>query len=179
MHILGLKGMTRRIYTYPSEMGWEPANLLATVGAFVILLGGVLFLANVYRSLHSGELAGPNPWNGSTLEWLADSPPAPYNFPQLPAVESIVPLWDQEQTVVTGLRDDRREALVTSLMDGAPQHRFVLPGPSIWPFLTALGASIGLSGSVFQFAWYYVAMVLAGIGLVGWFWPRPPLALEP
>ncbi|MDQ6679317.1 MAG: cytochrome c oxidase subunit I [Acidobacteriota bacterium] len=181
MHILGLKGMTRRVYTYAAEMGWQPANLLATAGAFVILTGGILFIVNVVRSLRQGAVAGSNPWDASTLEWAADSPPARYNFVNLPVVDSVTPLWDapEQRTVVTGTRNDRREVLATSLMDGAPQFRLVLPGPSIWPFLTALGFGIGLSGSVFQFGWYYLAMALGAIGLVGWFWPRPPLELEP
>ena len=71
-----------------------------------------------------------------------------------------------------GLRDDRREVLVTTLMDAAPHHRYVLPGSSMFPFLTALGFAIGLTGSVFQFSWYYVAAGLGTIGLLGWFWPR-------
>ena len=181
MHLLGLKGMPRRVYTYPTEMGWQPSNVLATFGAFVILSGGILFLVNVSRSLRRGALAGGNPWAASTLEWAAASPPARYNFVNLPVVESLTPLWASadQRSVVTGLRNDRREALATSLMDGVPQFRIVLPGPSPWPFLTALGFGIGLSGSVFQFGWYFVAMVLGGIGLVGWFWPRSPLELEP
>ena len=68
MHLLGLDGMTRRIYTYSSERGWEPANLIATIGAFVILTGGILFLVNVPQ-LAEGAIAGDNPWNASTLEW--------------------------------------------------------------------------------------------------------------
>ncbi len=181
MHILGLKGMTRRVYTYPAEMGWQPANLLATVGAFIILTGGILFLVNVSRSLRSGSAAGDNPWDASTLEWAAASPPANYNFVHLPVVASLTPLWEPkaEQAIVTGLRNDRREALVTTVNDAEPQSRMVLPGPSIWPFLTALGFSFGLAGSVFYFWWYYIALVLGGIGLVGWFWPNRPLELEP
>jgi hypothetical protein len=55
----------------------------------------------------------------------------------------------------------------------------VLPGASIWPFVTAVGLTIGLAGSVFAFSWYYVAAVLGAIGLIGWFWPRRSLELEP
>jgi cytochrome c oxidase subunit I len=181
MHLLGLNGMTRRIYTYPAEMGWQPGNLLATVGALVILIGGVIFIINVLRSLNAGAIAGDDPWDAGTLEWAAASPPANYNFVHLPVVTALYPLWApaEERAVVTGLRTDRREVVATTLMDGAPQFRMVLPGPSIWPFLAALGFSIGLSGSVFQFWWYYVALILGGVGLVGWFWPRPPLELEP
>jgi cytochrome c oxidase subunit 1 len=174
MHILGLHGMTRRIYTYPAEMGWGPANLVATIGACIIALGGALFLYNVFSSLRAGAQADSNPWDAGTLEWAVPSPPPPYGFQNLPVATGRCPLWTQpdERILVTGLRDDRRELVVTTSMDAAPEHRLVQPRDSIWPFLTAVGAGIGLTGSVFNFGWYYVALTLAGIGLLGWFWPR-------
>ena len=152
MHILGLKGMTRRIYTYPPEMRWGALNLLATWGACVIALGGVLFLINVFWSRKAGQIAGDNPWNAGTLEWAAASPPENYNFDYLPVLTSRYPLWvpKEDLTVVTGLRNDRREVLVTTLMDAKPHHRYVLPGPSIWPLLTAIGVTVGFAGSVFN-----------------------------
>jgi cytochrome c oxidase subunit 1 len=174
MHILGLKGMTRRIYTYPSEMGWGAANMIATAGALIILVGGLLFLANVVRSLRKGRTAPPNPWDAASLEWAADSPPAPYNFEYLPVVNSGQPLWDppEERTVITGLRDDRREMLVTKLMDAEPQHRYAVPGPSIWPLITTILVTVGLIISIFNFTGYYYGAALTTVGFVGWFWPR-------
>src|SRR4051794_2955566 len=174
MHILGLKGMTRRIYTYPAEMGWEQGNALATVGATIIALGGIVFILNAINSLRHGDVAGANPWDGGTLEWAAPSPPPNYNFVNLPAATSRYPLWSEpkERVVVTGLRDDRREVLVTTLMDAEPHHRYVLPSSSIWPFLTAALVSIALIGSIFQFSYYYLGLVLGFIGLLGWFWPH-------
>ncbi|HWE49418.1 MAG TPA: cytochrome c oxidase subunit I [Bryobacteraceae bacterium] len=174
MHVLGLKGMTRRIYTYPSEMGWDPANAIATVGAFLIAIGGIVFIANVLRSLRVGENAGANPWESGTLEWGSPSPPPNYNFAFPPVATGRYPLWGakEDRTVVTGLGSTRREVLVTTLMDAEPCFRYVLPGPSIWPLVTAVLLSVGLIGSVFQFQWYYVAMVLGSVGFVGWFWPR-------
>jgi cytochrome c oxidase subunit I len=174
MHILGLKGMTRRIYTYPSEMGWQSGNALATAGALVILAGGILFITNVLVSRKHGAIAGPNPWDAGTLEWAAASPPANYNFVRLPAATSRYPLWveDRERIEVTGLRTDRREVLVTTTTDAEPHHRYVLPTSTIWPLITALLLTIALIGSVFKFQWYYVGIVLGTIGFVGWFWPR-------
>ncbi|MBZ5583289.1 MAG: cytochrome c oxidase subunit I [Acidobacteriia bacterium] len=167
MHILGLKGMTRRIYTYPAEMGWGPANALATVGACIILIGGIVFIANALASRVHGEIAGPDPWDGGTLEWAADSPPRNYNFVNLPVATSRYPMWTppEERVVVTGVRHDRREALVTTLMDAEPP---------IWPFITALLLGLGLVGATFRFSWYYPAFGATGIGLIGWFWPRRP-----
>jgi cytochrome c oxidase subunit 1 len=70
------------------------------------------------------------------------------------------------------MRSDRREILVTGFMDGQPEHRWVLPGSSIWPFVTGTGLGIGLVFAVFKFSGYYLASALGSIGLTGWFWPR-------
>src|SRR6201996_3620289 len=181
MHILGLKGMTRRIYTYPTEMGWGPANHLATIGAGIIALGGIVFIANVLLSRKRGQIAGDDPWDADTLEWPAASPPANYNFEYLPVATSRSPLWDspEERTIVTGFRNDRREVLVTTLMDAEPHHRYVLPKPSVWPLLTAIAVTVGFAGSVFN-GWYiFWGAGMTGIALIGWFWPRRPLELKP
>jgi len=181
MHWLGMLGMTRRVYTYIPGLGWENANLAATTGAFVILCGGLIFIANALRSRGSGERAENDPWEASTLEWEAESPPAPYNFPNLPVITSRAPLWTPacERGIVIGLRENRREILITEVLGTEPHHRSVQPAPSLWPLLTALGFSIGLTGSIFGFSWYYVASVLGMIGLVGWFWPERPLEVDP
>ncbi len=174
MHILGLKGMPRRVYTYPPEVGWGFISQLATVGAFVIAIGGVMFLVNVFTSRKSGAIAGNNPWDADSLEWAASSPPPNYNFEYLPGATSRSPLWvpREERTFVTGLRTDRREVLVTTLMDAEPHHRYVLPESSIWPFITAIAASITFIGSVFN-PWYIISgSILIFFGLLGWFWPR-------
>ncbi len=181
MHILGLKGMPRRIYTYSPEMGWGPANMLATIGACVIAIGGIIFIANVLWSRKSGKIAGNNPWEADSLEWAAASPPKNYNFEYLPVVTSRYPLWTppEDRVIVTGLRNDRREVLVTTLMDAQPDHRYVLPPPSIWPFLAGIAVTIGFAGSLFN-EWYITwGSILTGITLIGWFWPRRPVELRP
>ncbi|HLG97406.1 MAG TPA: cytochrome c oxidase subunit I [Bryobacteraceae bacterium] len=181
MHLLGLKGMPRRIYTYSAEMGWEPANMLATIGACTIALGGIVFMVNVIRSRKRGRVAGPDPWDASTLEWATASPPENFNFVRLPVVSSRTPMWTpaQDRVTVVGLRNDRREGLVTTLVDAQPHRRFVFAGPSIWPFLAAIGVTIGLAGSIVQFSWYYVAAALGTIAFIGWFWPRRPFEVQP
>ncbi|HEX6511085.1 MAG TPA: cytochrome c oxidase subunit I [Chloroflexota bacterium] len=94
MHLLGIEGMPRRVYTFPAGMGWDGANLLATVGAFIMGLSVLIFLANVFGSMRSGRPAGDNPWEAWTLEWATSSPPPPYNFATIPTVTSRRPLWD-------------------------------------------------------------------------------------
>ena len=93
MHIVGLTGMPRRIFTYASGQGWDTMNLLATIGAFLIASSIMVFLINFFRSMKSGEIATDNPWGGSTLEWATSSPPPPYNFKHIPIITGRDPLW--------------------------------------------------------------------------------------
>jgi cytochrome c oxidase subunit I+III len=157
MHQLGLQGMPRRVYTYPAEMGCA-----------------LLFVVNVLWSLRHGATAGDNPWSAPSLEWATSSPPPPYNFLHLPTVRGREPLWEEawdEAPVIVGLRTDRREMLVTRLMDAAPDHREIQPNPSIWPFLLALASGIGFCGVIFT-PWGLPAGILAAtVVLIGWFWP--------
>jgi cytochrome c oxidase subunit I len=96
MHLLGLFGMPRRIYTYPADMGWNDLNLLASIGAFVIAVGIMIFLYNLIFSLKNGEKSGDDPWDAFTLEWDTTSPPKKYNFLTLPIVRSRRPFFDKK-----------------------------------------------------------------------------------
>jgi cytochrome c oxidase subunit 1 len=94
MHIPGILGMPRRIYTYEPGRGWEVWNLIVTIGAFIQLIAITLFLVNLIRSLYKGNPAGSDPWDAWTLEWVTASPPPVYNFATEPIVRSRRPLWD-------------------------------------------------------------------------------------
>ncbi len=96
MHILGLLGMPRRIYTYPGNLGWNEMNLLQTVGAFTLGTAIMVFFWNLIISLRSGEPAGDDPWDAFTLEWDTTSPPAHYNFETIPTVRSRRPFYDKK-----------------------------------------------------------------------------------
>jgi heme/copper-type cytochrome/quinol oxidase subunit 1 len=93
-HVLGARGMPRRVFTYPAIPGWSTLNLISTIGAFVLGTSVVVFLWNVAASLRHGAAAGDNPWNAWTLEWATTSPPPPHNFDRVPAVRGRRPLWD-------------------------------------------------------------------------------------
>src|SRR6266705_3217662 len=96
MHIMGLLGMPRRIYTYPGNLGWNELNLIATIGAFTIGIAILVFVWNFIVTLRSGKEAGPDPWDAFTLEWDTESPPKPYNFLEIPNVRSRRPFYDKK-----------------------------------------------------------------------------------
>src|SRR5690606_7528998 len=93
MHISGLLGMPRRVYTYPEGLGWEPYNMISTLGAYVLAAGFLVLVIDLLLNFRpSGAGGGGNPWNAGTLEWL---PSGLYQTRSIPIVRSLVPLWDQ------------------------------------------------------------------------------------
>ena len=174
MHILGLQGMPRRVYTYQPEMGWGSLNLLATVGAVILALSFALFVWNLITSARHGEVAGDNPWDAGTLEWATTSPPPPQNFSRIPLVTSREPLWAERQTlpVIGGLAVDDRQLVVTTVTEARADLRESSPEPSIWPLLAAIAVSVLFVGSIFT-PWAVVwGSIPVAIALVGWFWPK-------
>jgi cytochrome c oxidase subunit 1 len=173
MHLLGLYGMPRRVYTYTHEMGWGDLNLLSTIGAFLFALSFALMLANIVSSLRGGARAGPNPWDAPTLEWATDSPPPPFNFAMIPVVDHRDPLWANrsEFAVVSGLSVERRELLSSSVIAAEPEIREASPRPSLWPLISAIATTIFFIGSIFT-PWAVVwATPPLALALLGWFWP--------
>jgi cytochrome c oxidase subunit 1 len=185
MHLLGLSGMPRRVYTYPADMGWNTNNLLATIGAVVLAAGVLVFVINVVRALTRGATAGDDPWGGETLEWATASPPPGGNFAQPPVVAARSPMWESGGIAgaVHGLSARVPEALVTTAIDALPDHRVAYPTPTIWPFASAIFTSIMLIASIFT-PWAVVwGTIPIAIALTIWFWPskhetREHLALE-
>jgi cytochrome c oxidase subunit I+III len=173
MHLLGLHGMPRRMWTYPSGMGWSDLNLISSVGAATIGISILLFLVNVVRTHWRGEPAGRDPWGGGTLEWSTTSPPPPHNFDAIPVVHGRDPLWEPSRSpaFVRGLAADAREVLVTTALDAEPDLRPLFPQPSIWPFVSAIATTVLFIGSVFTpwaIVWGSVPVVIT---LTAWFWP--------
>jgi cytochrome c oxidase subunit I+III len=172
MHLLGLDGMPRRIYTYAASTHWGRLNFVATLGAVTLAVSMVVFLVNVATSWRRGRVASANPWHGASLEWAAASPPAPYNFVHTPVVASAHPLWDTEDElpVVTGLRTDRREVLITTTFEAQPDARHTSPRGSIWPLYLALCMGVVFIGSIFRPYWVLIGIGISCIGLFGWGW---------
>jgi len=174
MHLSGLLGMPRRVYTYPAGLGLEVPNLLSTLGTFILAAAVVLFVVNGLISLYRGVIAGPNPWGAASLEWATSSPPPVYNFEHIPVVESDTPLWDVEGElpVVTGLRVDEKEILLTTVVAAAPDLREPVPAASLWPLIGAMAVGIVFVASIFS-PWALVfGLVPCGIAFAAWFWPK-------
>lgn len=182
MHIAGLMGMPRRVYTYPAGMGLEVPNLLSSIGGLVVAVAVLLFVINMVSSLARGAKTEPNPWGAATLEWAAASPPAPYNFAHIPMVNGPAPLWDSPDClpVVHGLRVDDRELLLTTVLDAVPDLREPSAQPSPWPLIAAVAVTVLFVSSIFSPWAVVIGSVPATIALIAWFWPksRAP-SLEP
>ncbi|MCP2015044.1 cytochrome c oxidase subunit I+III [Deinococcus sp. HSC-46F16] len=140
-YILGLLGMPRRYYTYPAgNFAWTELNFISTIGALVLLAGGIVMVWNILQSLRRPITASNNPWGGFTLEWTAASPPAAYNFAhEFPTTfPTERPLYDWEKSGQT-----------LTPVDPKSIH---LPQDSIWPFMTAL--SLLLMGYGLSYGWF-------------------------
>lgn len=180
MHIVGLLGMPRRIYTFHEGLGWGVYNLISTVGAFVFALGVLVSLANFFVSRARPHPAGANPWEAGTLEWATDSPPGVFNFATMPVVTGRYPLWrarheeGQEADpggVVLAPEDEEEQTLGTAGLDARFEEVLDMPGPSYWPGALAVGLLVLFVGLLAR----SMIMGLVGTGLVvvslcGWHW---------
>jgi cytochrome c oxidase subunit 1 len=174
MHMLGLDGMPRRIYTYPVGRGWDFWNMVSTIGAFTIAVSIAVFIVNVLRTMKKPADAGPDPWDARTLEWTIPSPPPEYNFEHIPVVQARDPLWHQK--LLRRFSPARAEQLEPP---GEEAHEHIhMPGPSFYPIITALGLPIMGFGIIYQhnthamFGLIAAGVVVLLLGAFGW-------ALEP
>ncbi len=186
MHFLGVDGMARRTWTYSAYQGWGMWNMIATVGAFMMAVGTLVFLYNAIRSLRHGEVAGEDPWDGATLEWTIPSPPPVYNFAVEPTVRSRDPFWllKRRPQAVEAEDDTARISIlgknvaVAEVEEEHPTEERVeervatgdihLPNPSFFPMITALGLTLAAAGLVYGIPLSVVGLVYLLVGIGGW-----------
>lgn len=177
MHILGLLGMPRRVYTYEDNPTWNELNFFVTVGAFVLGFSVLLFLINAAFSTWRGDAAGPTPWEAGTLEWSVSSPPPPYNFAVLPEVHSTEPLWDPPLPEGAGtprtmaLAEDRHTARA-SILAAESEAILHMPEDSPWPLLLAIFTLLLAVGLLYDNTpAIVIGIILNIVILVAWNWP--------
>ena len=174
MHLSGLYGMPRRVYTYLPGIGWDTPNLLSTIGAYILGIGLLLFVINVVRSVLRGMPATDNPWDGGTLEWATTSPAQSYNFATLPVVESRYPVWETPSLLNSyefAESLERREQLGTSALDAEPEMRVILNGDSIIPFIAAIILILQFVSQMWSLTFVVVFTVIFLFAMAAWFWP--------
>jgi cytochrome c oxidase subunit 1/cytochrome c oxidase subunit I+III len=178
MHISGLLGMPRRVYTYSESLGVTGANLTSTIGSYIFAIGILLTLWNLVRSRMLKVPAGDNPWGAASLEWLTSSPPASYNFAHIPTVTSGVPLWDGGYAAGPA-HDSARLTPVTTALDADPQPPVLLPAENLWSVViafTMLIACVGLL--VHSYLWLAIGVATTLGCAARWLWPTTARVAE-
>jgi cytochrome c oxidase subunit I+III len=185
MHIAGLLGMPRRVYTYDTALGWDGYNLASSIGAFILALGVLLFIVDAVRTLRKPAGEAGNPWNASTLEWL---PSEDYATRSIPDIRSREPLWDRPELMtevpagqhwLPGTATGRRETIITSPIKARPMYLQVLPTDSWWPFIAAVGTAGFFLLLTIQWS---VVSALCGVtavaAMVIWMWQSDRLPMQ-
>ncbi|WP_375271197.1 cytochrome c oxidase subunit I [Sphingomonas sp.] len=188
MHITGLLGMPRRVFTYPAELGVDGLNLLSTIGSY-LFAGGVLVIV-VDLALSPRRAKAPrNPWNAGTLEWLAHPDDEDWGIRSVPLIESRYPIWDQPNFVANvdegrfflpDAEEGRRETIITTAVDARPAQVIRLGTPSVVPMITAVAL-----GSVFILTTYhlYWAALAGGMATLAavlwWLWSTAEIPEKP
>ncbi len=166
MHVTGLLGMTRRIYTYDANTGWEWFNLVSSIGGFLMAIGFALFTADVLLQFRFGERSRHNPWGAGTLEWATAVPPPSYNFASLPGLDTRSPLKHDPRmpAALAGgrgylgfVRDGRLETLGVEITSGRAEQVVRLPGPTYLPLVSGLLTAVFFLAVLFKL--YIVALV--------------------
>jgi cytochrome c oxidase subunit I+III len=180
MHLTGLRGMPRRVFTYPPGLGLETLNLVSTAGAFVLAAGLAVVFWDLVRPKGREPYARRNPWDAGTLEWTQEMPGRPWGIRSIPEIDSRYPLWDQPNLLrdvdagrfyLPDAEEGKRETIITTAIDARPIQCLRLPGPT---FIT-LGAAV-TTGGFFIFGTYHwwwpalISLFLTAGAIVYWLW---------
>lgn len=179
MHLSGLEGMPRRVFTYPAELGLGGLNMASTIGSFVIAAGVAVIVLDLCRSPWRAK-APRNPWGAGTLEWLAHPEDENWGIRSIPLIESRYPIWDQEDFVrkvdegryfLPDAEEGRRETIITSVLDARPVSVIRLGGPGWLPMLTAFALGGVFILTTYHFYWAALVSGVLTLGLVlAWLW---------
>jgi cytochrome c oxidase subunit I len=180
MHLTGLLGMPRRVFTYSELRQWGDLNMLSTVGAFIFAAGFLLFVWDCVRPKSKEPNVVRNVWNAGTLEWVGRVPADNWGLRSIPRINSRYPVWDDKEIMSTvdqgrgylaDAREGKRETLITSVLDAEPIQVLRVGTPTFLPMLAAVGL-----GGVFIFATWKLWWLTLGSGvffmgaLFTWLW---------
>lgn len=157
LHFLGLNGMPRRTWTYDANMGWNEANMVSTLGAYLLGTGLFTYLGVLIYSYFKGERCGNDPWDGRTLEWSIPSPPPEYNFKAIPTVHARDAYWYEKHH-----KDEIAQEQAAHMKSEAQHGGIHMPDQSWYPFVASLGLLIG--GIAFAFG--HIPVAIGGLVLV-------------
>jgi cytochrome c oxidase subunit 1 len=86
----GLAGMNRRMYDGGAQYEMNAdvlwINEVISIAVWVLALFQLPFIYNFFYSIKKGEKVDDNPWQATTIEWQAPSPPPHGNFATPPRV---------------------------------------------------------------------------------------------
>lgn len=175
MHITGLMGMPRRVYTYLAVMEWDLLNMISTIGAYMMAAAIALLIFDILRNFQFSfsENVG-NIWNAGTLEWMRTYT---YGTRSIPEVDSRYPLWsrpklsdetDEGRYYLPGTLTGKREALITGPIDARPVYVMVVPGPHWGPFLAGIATTLFFYLLTFKLIMPAIFFGIVALGFVLW-----------
>jgi len=188
MHLTGLRGMPRRVFTYQAGLGFDALNLVSTVGAFILAAGLAIVFWDMVRPKKKQSYSERNPWNAGTLEWTQEMPGKPWGMRSIPEIDSRYPLWEQPNFLrdvdegrfyLADAEEGKRESILTSVIDARPEQCLRLPGPTfitLWAALTMGGFFIF---GTFSLWWPSLLSLLASLAIIiYWLWTGTALIPE-
>jgi cytochrome c oxidase subunit 1 len=182
MHIIGLQGQPRRMYVWTENRAGEGFfnlgfwNLISSIGAFLLGLGALLFLVNVWVS-RKNPPAPADPWDARSLEWITTSPPKEHNFDRIPEIHTLDEFFHRKYEDVgeDGQHDYKKVRTgeeVIAIEEANAESHIHLPSPSYWPIILSFGMLIIAYGVIYSTLLLAAGAAVAILALFGW-------ALEP
>jgi len=189
MHLTGLLGMPRRIFTYAADTGWDTLNLLSSLGGFIQAIGFGLFLIDIVLHARKGGVARRNPWHAGTLEWAMPMPPPSYNFASIPDIGSRYPLWEdpalgdkieEGRLWLAACPPPTRQTLSVDVLTGEPRSVIHLPGSTWMPLYAGIATGVFFLALLFKV--YTAALAAAAVAVLlfaCWVWQLAPKGRPP
>ena len=177
MHILGLQGQPRRMYRWTEARAGEGFfnlafwNMIASIGSFILAVGILMFLINVWVTWRNPTKAPLDPWDARSLEWMTTNPPKEHNFDVIPTVHHLDEFfhrkYEEDATTHTMKQVATAEELIAEQERNADKH-IHMPSPSYWPIVLAFGLPVITFGMIYSHLISVVGGVIVLFAAYGW-----------